>query len=142
VKKSRFLWLHKKGTARCCRGQTLIELVVFLVIAGVIATTILLPLQQSFRNTGKLSSAVKAMEIAQQRLELITAQYKAQGFSSFSDVCELASPPAVCNQVNSSYTITSQITPNWGGNTRLKQIVVTALGPNGAKLTTLVADIE
>ena len=135
--------------ARCFRprdqaGFSLIELVAFIVIVSVLVVGLFGALANSLG--GKAPQAGQTdltAEITQQRMELILAQRRVQGFAAFLpatfDPCSGATPPAVCTPP-SGYTVTSGLALNWGGDANYKVVTVTVTGPFNVVTTALVAN--
>ncbi len=119
-------------------GFSLIELVIFIVILA-IGIGVLLPITTTLGYIHRIDQQTGALELAQQRMELILAQKHIQGFDYFTDPCIGASPPAVCT-IPSGYTVTAAIANNWGGDSNYKIITVTTSGLGNAELQTLVAN--
>lgn len=130
-------------------GFTLIELIIFIVGLGILASTILLPLAFSLRSSSKGFSTLAAFEIAKGRMELIRMQSRVNGLASTQDICAVASPPAVCAaSTPAGYTVTSAIgaAPAPNNNTsQYKQVTVTVVGDSSvdnsyAQLISIVAN--
>lgn len=119
-----------------CRGLTLVETVVGIVILAIISITIFKPVFSSLSQAPNIVNNSLALELAQQRMEIIMAQKHTQGFGSYSDPCPAA---AVCT-VPAGFTVASSIAGNWMGNTNYNVITVTVSGDGDAELTVLVAD--
>lgn len=144
-------------------GYNLIELIIFIVILAV-SIGALFPLITTMRHVYRIDYQTQAIELAQQRIELITAEHRYYGFTNMLDPCIGTTAPAVCNCTpdtgNSSichstvppgFDITSNGNPfprgdltssgwvtNPVGNYRL--ITVTVTGKAQATLTTAVAN--
>ena len=117
-------------------GFTLIEVTIFIVVLGVIATGLLAAFNISLRQQPSVQAITIANTLAAQRMEIILGQKAIAGFSSYSDPC---SSPAVCS-IPSGYTVTSTIATNWNSNTNYHVITVNVAGKATASLTTLVAN--
>lgn len=118
---------------------SLIELVIFIVILGIVGTGLMVSFSTANRHAPKSEFNTVAIELAKTRLEIIAGQRSVVGFNPLSDPCATASPPAPCTPP-SGYTVTATITNNWSGNTMLKLITVTTTGKGNATLSTLVGD--
>lgn len=118
------------------RGITLIETVVGIVILAIISVAIFKPVFVSLSQAPNVINNSIALELAQQRMEIILAQKQMSGFSTYSDPCPAA---AVCT-VPAGYTVSSSIVTNWQTNSNYHQITVTVSGNGDAELKTLVAD--
>lgn len=119
-------------------GFSLIELIIFILILA-IGIGVLLPITTTLGYIQHIDQQTQALELAQQRIELILAQKHMQGFAYFSDPCVSASPPAICS-VPSGFTVTAAIANDWGGDPEYKVITVTTSGLANAELQTIVAN--
>lgn len=149
------------------RGVTLIELVAFIVVVGVIVAGVIGGLVNTVKVSTTPKQLTEASQLAQERLELIRARKDVLGFAAFvpvaGDPCGAgAGPPACAGATTSvktvtttlvvdgiSYTVAATIedsavaiaAPFNDGN--YKTIAVTVTGPNGvqlARLDSLVAN--
>ena len=120
------------------QGFNLIELVIFIVILA-IGVGVLVPLVTTTRYIHRIDKQTQAIELAQQRMELVLTQKQIAGFASFTDPCAGATPPTVCTPLN-GFVITTNIINNWGGDPNYKVITVDVTGDGSAKLETLVAN--
>ena len=108
-------------------GFTLIELILFILIMGIAAMTVLLSFQTILARSPNANRQTTALELAEGRMDIIMGQYYQVGFSNFGDICPGA---AVCQSL-SGYTVTSSITNNGASKT----ITVTVSGLGDAILT-------
>ena len=118
------------------QGFSLIELIIFIVVMGIAAVGILISLHLALENSPNIEFNIKALHLAQARIELILEQKKELGFVSFSDPCTLAVPPAVCT-APTGYNVASSIISS---GTNFKIITVNVTGQGHSQLTTLVAN--
>ena len=139
-------------------GVTLIELIAFIVIIGIIATALVSIFGAGVRGAPEAKNITKAKQLAQSRMELILARKRVVGFACFTDVgvndkrfdpCSDAPASGSCPVETAStqpacapptgFTITTILdsaTCN-GGDTNYKCVTVTVTGPNGSQLTEL-----
>ncbi|KPJ67227.1 MAG: hypothetical protein AMJ43_04975 [Coxiella sp. DG_40] len=120
------------------QGFSLIELIIFIILLG-IGIGVLVPLVITLRYVHRIDKYTEALELTQQRMELILAQKNVNGFTDFTDPCSGSSPPTICS-VPSNYTVTATITNDWLGDPNYKIITVTTDGDAYALLNTLVAN--
>ncbi len=120
------------------RGFSLIELIIFIILLG-IGIGVLVPLIITLRYVDRIDKQTEALELTQQRMELILAQKNINGFSDFTDPCSESSPLTICS-VSGNYTVTATIANDWLGNPDYKIITVTTSGDGNASLKTLIAD--
>jgi prepilin-type N-terminal cleavage/methylation domain-containing protein len=121
------------------RGFTLVEIIIFIVIIGIITSALASAFQVTLGNQSSVSYQNKAVEISQQRMDIIMENKVSNGFSSFSDPCTGGSPPAVCSTDN-NYTVASAITTGFNGDNNLKVITITVSGQANVVLTGMVGN--
>lgn len=127
----------KLGAARqACAGFSLIEVIVFTVVLGVVASSMLLPMTTALRQQPQSMQQGIAVELAHERMDLILADRHFRGFAHFSDPCERIT--GLC-QAPSGYTLRATITPGWQGDARYKQIRVEVTGKSEASVESLVS---
>ena len=135
------------------RGVTLIELIVFIVIVGVVAAAMV----QAFVATGRGSHLGKeitqATQLAQQRMEVILGQRRALGFAAFDqntfDPCDTAGSPAwtaeVCTTTNypaGNFSVQTEFdNPVPACSPDCHEITVTVSGPLSGQLARLTAQV-
>ena len=127
---------------RFCRprrrnGFSLIEVIIFIVILGVLAAGLAVAFSSPLRNSPEAGRLDLAAELAQQRMELILAQRRATGFAGFTDPCP---GPAICTPPT-GYVVTSSIVAGYGGDsTNYKVVTVNVSGTSPVTATALVAN--
>lgn len=122
------------------KGVSLIEMVIFIVLVGIIATGLMVAFQESLRALPENADDVVAINLAQARMDFLLGQNVINGYGSFSsDVCESVSAPAICI-APAGYTIDSTITKSYGGNANLGTISVSVTGKGTATLQTLIGN--
>ena len=128
-------------------GFSLIEVVVFITVLGILGAALFTAFSTALRQQASASDiSTSATQLAQERMELILAQRRAQGFAAFTsttfDPCTASVPStqAVCTVIPAGYTVGATFTDNWGGDTNYKVIDVAVTGPSQASLTALVAN--
>lgn len=118
-------------------GFSLIEVIVFIVILGVLAAGLVVAFSSPLRNSPEAGRLDLAAELAQQRMELILAQRRAAGFAAFADPCP---GPAICTPPT-GYTVTSSIIAGYGGDpSNYKVVTVSVSGTSAITVTALVAN--
>ena len=113
------------------RGVTLVELIAFIVIVSVIVAGLMAAFSNSLRGTGTTKHVTQAIQMAQERTELILGQKHRLGFTAFNastyDPCLIAAtPPEACTVIDSRFAVTSSLAIN----TSSADITVTATGPD------------
>lgn len=131
---------------RTQNGYSLIELVIFIVIMGIIGTALFSGFNTALQGSSASDFGAKPMRLAQERMELILAQKRALGFAGFTaatfDPCT-STPPStqpVCTAIPAGYSVSSALATDWGGDTNYKVITVSITGKGQATLTALVAN--
>ena len=120
-------------------GVTLVELIAFIVVAALLATGLIAAFTSAMRSTPKSGEITQALQIAQERMELILAYKKSKGFTALIDPCTLASPPAQCTPP-SGYSVSVPFPfTNWNGSAEYKTVTVDVTGLQNITLTAVVA---
>jgi type II secretory pathway pseudopilin PulG len=126
-------------------GFTLIELVIFIVIAGVLIAGLGAVFSTTMQGGADPGRLTQATQIAQERMELILGRRRAAGFAAFTDPCP-GSP--LCVPAPAGYAVAANIVTGWignPGNPNYKVITVTvtetATGSTVASLTSVVSAI-
>jgi type II secretory pathway pseudopilin PulG len=144
------------------RGVTLVELIMFIIIIGVVAVALMSGLASTVRGTGLPKQMNIALQLAQERMELIRARKDVVGFAAFTagnyDPCALSPMPVPAHPACTvpplpNYNVTPCFytaagicgtkPPCFGGDVNYKCVLVTVTGPDGtqlAELSTMVAD--
>ena len=144
------------------RGATLVELIAFIVIAGVVATSLAIGLAGSLRRVGTAKQMTEGLQLAQERMELILARRDTVGWSCFTDdlngprfdPCGTAVAAGACPATLASahpacsttlgYTLTAALDVTgacMGGNVNYKCISVTVTHPESGQLGALQAAV-
>ena len=121
---------------RHATGFTLLEVIMFIVIAGVLVAGLFAALGSAMYKAPKAGQIDRAADIAQQRMELILAQRRASGFATLADACP---GPTVCT-LPTGYAVAVTIANNWAGDTNYKVVTVDVTGLFAATATALVAN--
>ena len=120
-------------------GFSLIELIVFIVITAILASTVLLTFVTALGKTPIDRQQIIATQTAQQCMEWYLGQRRINGFSNVA--CS-ASPttPTMC-ALPTGYNFKNSITcTTINGDDNYKLITVTVSGAGDATLTSLIAD--
>ena len=128
-------------------GFSLIELVVFIVVVGILGTALFAAFSTALQQGASGPDlSTSAAQLAQERMELILAQKRVLGFAGFTaatfDPCT-SSPPstqAVCTAPPAGYTVSATLADNWNGDTNYKVINVSVSGKSQESLIALVAN--
>lgn len=130
-------------TRRIQHGFTLVELVIFITVAAVLAVALTAAFSTVLRESATPGQLTQAALLAQERMELILAQRRAVGFAAFADPCNPGPAPSECTPPYPTYVVVAAINDPWpfdNNTTRYRLITVTVTGPSNATLTTLVAN--
>lgn len=130
------------------RGVTLVELIAFVVIVGVLVSGLVGGFSATMRGSGTPKQMTQALQYAQERMELIRAQKDRLGFSGFTaatyDPCLTGSVHPSCNSTP-GYTVTPVLDITgacMGGNVNYKCITVTVTDvTTSTQLAQLVAAV-
>ena len=128
-----------RGSRTTARGFTLIELIIFIVIASIMGVALMAVFSTTTRRAPDAGQLTQATQLAQERMELVMAQRRAAGFAAFVDPCTFGTPPAACTPP-AGYNVTVAIVPNWSANANYKQVTVTVTGTSSATATSIVAN--
>lgn len=132
------------------RGVTLIELVAFIIIVGVLVSGLMSGFSTTLRGSGEPRQVTQALQLAQERMELIRAQKDVLGFSGFTaatyDPCLAGSTHPACSAATTfGYTVTpaplDETGACMGGDPDYKCITVTVTDASGARLSELQAAV-
>jgi type II secretory pathway pseudopilin PulG len=121
------------------QGFTLIELVLFIIVTGLLANTILLSIVTAGQKTPVAQQNNSAAQTARRCMEWFIGQRRLLGYSIFS--CPSTSVPAFC-AAPTGYTVAVNITcaPTINSDSNYKTIAITVSGNGNATLTAIVAD--
>ncbi|MCR4332975.1 MAG: hypothetical protein NUV34_09815 [Sulfuricaulis sp.] len=121
-------------------GITLVELIAFIAVMALLATGLIAAFTSSMKATPPSGDVSQALQLAQERMELILAYKKSKGFTAMLDPCTLATPPVQCTFFPSGFNVSpATIVNNWNGSTEYKVITVNVTGPQAIAITALVA---
>lgn len=133
-------------SVRWQRGLSLIELLMFMIVCGILAVGILRAFDTLLVGGAEPDLRSRAVQLAEERLELILGQRHVLGFAAFGpatfDPCTSAPPSGQppCTQIPPGFVINTSLSGSWNGDTAYKVITVDVSGKARASLTALVAD--
>ena len=146
---------HRVVARRACRGVSLVELIVFIVVTGIVAAALIAGMAAAVRTAPVPRVMHQGLQLAQGRMELILAQRKSLGFSNFTsatfDPCQ---PPGGAQEAclaPAAYAATACFYTGAGtcafgaantcqsGNVDYKCVRVRVTGSDGSTLTQLDA---
>jgi type II secretory pathway pseudopilin PulG len=142
------------------RGVTLIELVAFIIIIGVLVSGLAAGFNANMRGSATSRDVTQALQLAQERMELIRARKDVVGFACFTgtrfDPCQNAAAAGSCPAMAASthpacsaattlgYTVTPALDETgacMGNDPEYKCITVTVRDASGATLSRLQAAV-
>lgn len=129
------------------RGVTLIELIAFIIVVGVLVSGLMSGFSTTLRGSGVPKQVTQALQLAQERMELIRARRDVLGFSGFTaatyDPCLTGSTHPACS-ATFGFTVTPALDVTgacMGGDANYKCITVTVTDAGGARLSELQAAV-
>jgi type II secretory pathway pseudopilin PulG len=139
---------------------TLVELIAFIIIVSVLASGLMIGFSTTMRDSGASQHVTQALQLAQERMELIRARKDVVGFACFTgarfDPCNAAAAAGACPAMPASthpacnsattlgYTVTSALDETgacMGSDPNYKCITVTVTGTGGGTLSRLQAAV-
>lgn len=124
-------------------GLTMIEMVVFIVVIGILGVALMSAIINPLTGAGTQQEAVFVTQLAQERLEVVLAQKRQEGFPG-SDPCDAGAGLATCNEP-AGYTISTSFNA-WSQNsdTDNYQVITVSVtgGSNAYTTSTLVTKLE
>lgn len=124
-------------------GVSLIELVVFVAALSIGVAGITVMFTTLLSQSPITEQVSQALSLAEARMELILGQRHFVGYTGIVDPCTLGSPPAICSNTLSGYTVTSSFTPTTiNTDANYSVVAVTVTGPASQKviLKSLIAN--
>jgi len=119
------------------QGFTLIELVLFIIVSSLLATTILVALVTATQKIPTIHQDVVATQTAKRCMEWFLGQNTLQGYSNLT--CPNTTTPSFCT-TPSGYSISTNIScTTINSDTNYKTISVTVSGLGDASFSTLIA---
>lgn len=118
------------------QGQTLIELIIFIVVMGIVSVGALIGFNSVLKNSHQPGRRLIASQLADARMNLILMQREEYGFANISDPCSTGAL-AACTGLqtfaqNAGYTVSSSISPASGG---VVTATITVSGAGNATVT-------
>lgn len=146
------------------RGLTLIEVIAFIIIVGLLVSGLMSGFSVTMRGSGVPKQVTLALQLAQERMELIHARKDYLGFACFTndangpryDPCGAAAAAGSCPATspsshpacNAATTFGLAVTPSldvtgacMGGDANYKCITVTVNDSSGTRLSELQAAV-
>ena len=118
-------------------GQTLIELIVFIVVMGIVISGSMLALQTVLLNSAKPAQILTASQLADARMNLIIQQRRINGFLAVSDPCSSGALAACAGlntfATNNGYVVSSSISAAVNG------VITATVTVNGTASANIVA---
>lgn len=147
---------HRQALRRRDQGVTLIELVAFIVIIGIVVVAMVQAFSGTARGSHYGREMTVATQLAQQRMEVILGQRKRLGFAGFTnanydpcqlglwlptvEACSTATQAAGAFAVSSTFDSAANAC-GAGTGTTCVVVTVSVTGPNSGALTSLTSHI-
>lgn len=141
--------------SHACRGVTLVEVIVFIVITGIVVAALLSGVAAALRTAPVPKVMHQGLQLAQGRMELVLAQRKRWNFSGFTsatfDPCQPPAGAPVACLVPAAYAVTPCFYTGAGtcgfgaantcqsGDVNFSCVRVRVTGPDGTTLALLDA---
>jgi type II secretory pathway pseudopilin PulG len=143
------------------QGVTLIELIAFIVIVGLLVSGLMSGFSVTMRGSGAPKQVTQALQLAQERMELIRARKDVVGFACFTgtrfDPCQAAAAAGGCPAMPASghpacsaattfgHTVQPPVLDETGaclgGDVNYKCITVTVTDASGTRMSELQAAV-
>jgi prepilin-type N-terminal cleavage/methylation domain-containing protein len=124
------------------QGFTLIELILFIIIIGIIATPVFMSINQTLRRSHTPKQISAASFLANARIQVILLKRATDGFLNTNDPCTGTAPP-ICNPLTAFATannLTVNTSVTFSGQTALINVIVA--GSGNAQLQMRVTNYE
>jgi prepilin-type N-terminal cleavage/methylation domain-containing protein len=119
------------------RGFTLIEVLVFIIISGLLMSTLLLGVNIALRNAPNVHQQWIALQTARGCMEWLLNQRRLNGYSIYT----CPSTPSLNCPVPSGYTASATVSCTaWSSDTAYKTMTVTVSGLSTASLSMQVGE--
>ena len=137
--------VHLPAAPAAIRGVTLIEMIAFIVIAGIAMVVLVQVFAVSTRGSHTGKQYTQAVHLAQQRMEVIRGRRETLGYTGFTLATYDPCPPVgawtaqVCQTTTypgGSYTVTTSFSDVTCG-ADCKQVTVTVTEPDGSTASVL-----
>lgn len=91
------------------RGLSLIELIIFIVVVGIMATGSLLTFKNVLNHNTDPAQDFQAAQLANARMNMLVLTRLMNGMNGLTDPCASGSPPAACTAL-STYATSANLT--------------------------------
>ncbi len=119
-------------------GFTLIEILVFIVVTGLLINVLLIGSLTSLRSAPTVHAQWVAIQTARQCMEWFLGQRRVNGYAALTCPSTLSS--SVCS-VPSGFSITATVAcTTWNGDSNYKTIAITVGGLANASLSSQIGD--
>lgn len=120
------------------QGFTMIEIIVFIVVTGLLVSTMLLGAYQSLQKAPEVHQQVVALQTAERCLEYFLGQTRMNGYATLS--CP-STPSATACAAPSGFSVSTSVTcTTWNSDSNFKTITVSVSGASSVSLSTMVGN--
>jgi len=114
-------------------GFTIVEILVFIVITGLLMSTLFLGSSQALRASPNIHNQWVALQIARGCMEWFVGQRRVKGYNQYT--CGSSPSTSLC-PTRTGFTVSASVTcPTWNGDT-YKMITVSVSGLSSVSLAT------
>lgn len=123
------------------KGFTLIEVIIFIVIMGVLGVGVLASFNVAMQRAPSIQNSSRAIGLAKRRMEMVMGYVDVYGFNNLTiDPCLGTYAGAYFCADPVGYTTTATIIDDFSGDANLKQVSVNVTGNATASLSSLVGN--
>src|SRR5215208_3406527 len=120
------------------KGFTLIEIIVFIVVTGLLMATLLIGMNTALRQSSQVHQEFLGLQAAKACMEWLLVQRQLKGYATYG--CSSTPSTANCPAL-SGYTLSASVTcTTWNSDPTYKTITVTVSGLASVSLSTQIGN--